>query len=114
MIINEYFKAFASKDVHSLKSLLHGDVVLQAPGDGIVRGREAVLRNIQGIFDNFDVDIELNRWFKGENGSAAVEFHLVLVDKSNKKIVIDGIDLIELKDNKIVSLRAYLDTTVGP
>lgn len=111
-LIQEYFDAFASKDIEKMEALFHPDATLQAPGDGLCKGRAAVLENLQGIFDNFEISFTLDRWFTRDAG-LAVEFHLELTDSGGAVIKLSGIDLFEVSDNQIMSLRAYLDTTVG-
>jgi ketosteroid isomerase-like protein len=111
-MIDLYFEAFEQKDLNALREMFSDDVVLQDPVVGKVRGLDAVINIYQTMFIANDFQIKLLRQCQQGDGSFAVEFSLVVTDHTGKNTVVDGVDLIELRNGKIASLRAYLDTSV--
>jgi len=112
-MIYEYFQAFEAKDLEAIRRMLTSDVVLQDPFVGKVEGKESVIRVYQQMFVESSFDLQLQRQYYYNDHSCAIEFHLMITNTKGEQSLIEGIDLIELRDGKIASLRAYLDTSLN-
>ena len=110
-IVEEYFDAFFRKDIPAISSMLDDQIVLQDPVVGRVSGKNNVLGIYEKIFEEFDIEINIKRTYSKTDLLFAVEFSLVLIDKHKNSTFVDGVDLIELSEQKIISIRAYLDTS---
>ena len=109
-MITQYIQAFQQKDLAAIAKLFSEDISFQDPSFGLIKGRENVLKAYKEIFKNDIVAADVLR--QGKMGNLHVlEFSLVLKDPQGKKIVIEGIDLIETSPTYITSIRAYLDTS---
>lgn len=109
-MITQYIQAFQRKDLASLAKLFSEDMSFQDPSFGLIKGRENVLKAYKEIFKNDIVSADILR--QGRVGNTHMfEFSLVLKDPQGKKIVVQGIDLIETSSAHITSIRAYLDTS---
>lgn len=111
-MIEEYFKAFEAEDLKKIEELFGDDICLQDPFVGKVEGKDRVLDIYQDMFANNSFQLTLKRRFEANACSHAVEFSLIVIPEKGDPIRVDGVDLIEMRDNRIVSLRAYLDTSV--
>ena len=109
-MINEYFDAFVRKDLDTIAEMFHPEVSLQDPFVKVVKGKDAVLEIYKSMFAGNNFEIEIKRQFKENDQSFAVEFGLTVKPNGKDEQYLEGIDLVELKDGKIISLRAYLDT----
>ena len=110
-MIEEYFDAFADKDIAKLRALFSTGVSLQDPVVGKVEGIEAVLAIYQEMFKQNEFDLRLKRKYNHGHESYATEFSLLVTDTNENQSWIEGVDLIEVKNDKIISIRAYLDTS---
>lgn len=111
-LIAEYFQAFGKRDDRASEDLFSDDVVLQDPIVGIVRGKAAVLEVVRDIFRCHSLRIEVRRHLAGGR-LHMVECQLEITDHRGDRQLMGGVDLIEVADGKIQSLRAYLDTRGG-
>ncbi len=109
-MINQYIQAFQRKDLAAIARLFSDDMSFQDPSFGLIKGRENVLAAYKEIFKNDIVSADIFR--QGRVGNTHMfEFSLVLKDPQGKKIIVQGIDLIETSPTHITSIRAYLDTS---
>jgi len=108
-MIDQYFEAFRTKDLNSLKHILHPQIVLQDPIVGKIEGMARVLPIYEDFFIKNEYSLGLKRKFQKDQNLYAVEFSIVIYGKNKEDQIVDGIDLIEIRDNKILSVRAYLD-----
>lgn len=98
-----YANAFHLHDLAAVGTMLDDDFVLEDPA-GRFEGKEKVLEYIQGIFDaNPDLAFDVLRLYVCEPGVTIIEFRLVVGGK-----VLIGTDVIEWRQGKLNSLRAYL------
>jgi ketosteroid isomerase-like protein len=111
-LLQAYFAAFAGRDDRAIAEFLADDVVLQDPIVGIVRGKAAVLEVMRHIFRCHSLRLDIRRHVPG-GLFHMVEFRLEITDDRGESQVVEGVDLIEVADGKIQSLRAYLDTRGG-
>lgn len=103
-LTKQYIQAFSAKDISAVTELLHEDFSLEDPVVKRIEGKEKCLQTIQNIFNSSE---ELKFDYKNlyEQGSTTIiEFFLILGETR-----LEGVDIIEWKDNKMSALRAYLD-----
>ena len=101
-IIKKYFDAFNNKDLVSLDNLINENIYLK---DWIVEinGKDNVINMFRDIFTkNKLLHIDVLNFFYNENTFAAE----IKININNKEIL-EVVDLIEIKDNKITSIKAY-------
>ena len=110
--IEEYFQAFSDKDVDKLEKLYDDDVSLR---DWLTsaEGKEAVIESNQRLFDAVStVDIKLKNmiWRRGRHdvftASCEIDINLKHNDGTEDKLLV--VDIIEMKDDRIKEIRAYL------
>ena len=112
-LIEKYCEAFGRKDLSTISSLLDKNITLQDPIVGKIYGKIGVLNIFKKMFDQFKIDFKVKKIYSSSNYSFAVEFYLILIDEQKKETTVEGVDLIQLSENKIISIRAYLDTSVN-
>ena len=109
-LLNDYFTAFSNKDLDRLSELFHDSVTLRDWNLPLTRGKDAVLRANQNIFDSVE-NIHIQQLALYEcsynAGSYAVNILIDIVDKDNEKTMIKVIDLIDIVDGKITRIEAY-------
>jgi hypothetical protein len=77
--------------------------------DGAFRGREAVGAVYRKSFDDFPgLKVDVKASFAGR-GAHCFEYRAVLSDNAGNDWLVEGINLMELKDGLISSLRSFED-----
>ena len=99
-----YVEAFGEKDIDRVAQLLEEDFVLEDPVVSRVEGKKLALDVIQGIFNSCKFLSFRDRNIFEEGNITIVEFDLVL-----DETVLQGVDIIVWRGEKIQELRAYLD-----
>jgi hypothetical protein len=113
-IISEYFNAFKNKNITTIDNILSQDVILQDPVVGQLTKRQEVIKAYKDIFENcHQIQFETKRSYQMNENSFAIEFSFKFVDNSGAHHKVDGVDLIDISDVKITSIRAYLDTNTN-
>ncbi len=101
-ILMEYFNMFSNKDLDGLLSLFDEDVTL-VDWEISANGKENVLKANQNIFNLVNtIKVNIINVFEKEN-----EFCCQLVITINETDVIEVVDIIKFKNNKIISVKAY-------
>lgn len=100
----EYIQAFDAKDIEKLSYFFADESELFDPANpNGVRGKSNIIEMISGLFKEFELlKFKALNIFEDHN-TTLIEFSLTLNDKSLK-----GVDVVEWKNHKILSLRAYL------
>lgn len=103
-LTQKYIDAFNNKDIKQVASLFTDDFALEDPVVKRIKGKENVLKAIEGIFNSCQ-----NLSFRAkniyiDNQTSIIEFVLKLDDTE-----LTGTDIIEWEKNKMKELRAYLD-----
>lgn len=103
-IVEQYFKAFANKDLETLSTLYDDNVVLWEWGENIFMGKEQVLAANKSLFD---IENELRVMVQR---SAEVDeyasFHELMIHVSDNRMV-TVVDVITVFENKITNVTAY-------
>ena len=117
-LVREFFGTLSTGDLEALRPLLHENGTWEAtgrsiPGAGITRGRDKIidefLAPVRALFEPGDPKIRIALIFsKGDSVAAETEASGKL---SNGKDYHNRYAwVIEIKDDKIYSLREYMDT----
>ena len=107
--IGQYFEAFCGKDIDTIRAMFAREVTLQDPFVGRVEGLENVMQVYQEMFAGNEFELEIRRQYQQDGQSYAVEFSLIITNRDGERTFIEGVDCIELRKEKIIAIRAYLD-----
>jgi len=103
-LANDYIRAFDSKDLNEIATLLVENFILEDPVVKRIEGKNNALDVMRNIFESCD---ELSFFAKNiyvEKNVTIIEFILKM-----DEVMLTGTDIIEWKDDKMKELRAYLD-----
>ncbi|EAJ6158091.1 nuclear transport factor 2 family protein [Campylobacter jejuni] len=101
----KYITAFNDKNLKEIANSLNDNFVLEDPVVKRIEGKDKCLLAIQNIFKSCkELNFSAKNIFQDKD-TTFIEFILML-----DGIRLEGVDIIEWKDGKIVELRAYLDT----
>ncbi len=103
-LTEKYMKAFSDKDLNEISNLLHEQVVLEDPQVIRLEGKVAVIKNIDAIFKSAENISFVARNIYQDKTTTIIEF-IININETR----LTGVDVIEWKENKIISLRAYLN-----
>ncbi|OEW37517.1 MULTISPECIES: nuclear transport factor 2 family protein [Campylobacter] len=107
-LTEKYINAFNKKDIKEVANLLNENFVLEDPVVKRIEGKEECLKAIENIFKSCkELSFSAKNIFQDKN-TTFIEFILIL-DETR----LEGADIIEWHDEKIVELRAYLDIPKG-
>ena len=105
-LTQNYIDAFASKDLGAVMSIFSGDAVLEDPIVNRVVGKKSISEVIGRIFNECEsLNFGAKNIFEANGDVTIVEFVLEI-----DSVQLDGVDVIEWRNGKIIELRAYLDT----
>lgn len=101
-ILMDYFDLFSNKNLNGLSSIFDEDITL-VDWEISADGKESVLKANQNIFNSVNtIKVNVLNVFEKEN-----TFSCQLVITINDTETIDVVDIIEFKNNKITSVKAY-------
>ncbi|EMK3524581.1 nuclear transport factor 2 family protein [Campylobacter jejuni] len=107
-LTEKYISAFNKKDINEVTNLLNENFVLEDPVVKRIEGKEECLKTIENIFKSCKkLSFSAKNIFQDKN-TTFIEFILIL-DGTR----LEGVDIIEWHNEKIVELRAYLDIPKG-
>ncbi|MFY4727230.1 nuclear transport factor 2 family protein [Campylobacter jejuni] len=107
-LTEKYISAFNKKDIKEVANLLNENFVLEDPVVKRIEGKEECLKAIENIFKSCkELSFSAKNIFQDKN-TIFIEFILIL-DETR----LEGVDIIEWHNEKIVELRAYLDIPKG-
>jgi ketosteroid isomerase-like protein len=103
-LTHAYVTAFHSRDIVGVAALMHEDFVLTDPENETLGPRDNVLRFISGLFDRAGTSLAFRPQTVLVDGAhSAIEFGLTIGQE-----YLEGIDLIEWQDGRMISMRAHL------
>lgn len=104
----DYFKAFAAKDLNKLSSMFTDDVILFDPIIKEVKSKAKVLEANQQIFSGVNnIKFVYQRIFVDQNSNTSIGE--LKIDFDGK--IIEVVDIIEFtNEGKIAKITAYLDS----
>ncbi len=103
-LTREYITAFHNRDIEGVAALLHEKFVLTDPENEALGPRDNVLEFISNLFDRAGNSLSFqSRTVLADGEYSVIEFELTIGNDC-----LEGIDLIEWKDGRMVSMRAHL------
>jgi ketosteroid isomerase-like protein len=111
-ISESYWEAECRRDIDGLMAHYHDDGSYEGP-DGHRTGYDAIRAGYEEHFRLFpELEVEIVQEFpRGE--SSAIEFDAVMVDPEGGRYRVRGVNIVEVRDGKFVSVRSYEDTPCG-
>lgn len=107
-LTERYIAAFSAKDLDGVAGLIAEDFALEDPVVKRIDGKAAALEAVSKIFTGCSaLNFSAKKIYQDGN-TTFIEFILQL-DATR----LEGVDIIEWRDGKIVELRAYLDIPKG-
>ena len=101
-LLLQYFQSYNRKDIKSLETLLSKEVAL-IDWENDINGRELVLELASKTFSSFPfLEVEIKNVFFADN----IAFSEICVHL-NEKTSLDVVDVFDIKNDKIVQIRAY-------
>ena len=103
-----YWEAECRRDIDAVLEHYHADAVYEDAG-----GRYEGLAAIRGAYEASarafpGLEVRILREFPtGTQG--ALEFHATLVDPSGVRYVVCGVNLVDVRDGRFISVRSYED-----
>jgi ketosteroid isomerase-like protein len=103
-LTHAYITAFHNRDIEGVAALMHEDFVLTDPENEALPPRDKVLRFISGLFDRAGTSLAFRpKTVLVDGGHSVIEFGLTIGQDD-----LEGIDLIEWQDGRMISMRAHL------
>ncbi|TKX30601.1 nuclear transport factor 2 family protein [Campylobacter estrildidarum] len=103
-LTKQYIKAFNDKDLEQISYLFDEKFVLEDPVVKRIKGKNESLKVIKDIFSSCkELHFEAKNIYQ-DNNTTFIEFIFILDD-----VKLEGVDIIEWKNEKMLELRAYLD-----
>jgi ketosteroid isomerase-like protein len=107
-LTERYIAAFASKDLVGIAELMREDFVLEDPVVKRVEGKAPALDAVEKLFLGCkELDFRAKQIFQ-DGDSTMIEFVLEL-----DGICLEGVDIIDWRNGRMLELRAYLDIPKG-
>jgi steroid delta-isomerase-like uncharacterized protein len=117
--IRNHMEAIANRDLETIAAGWHEDGVEELVPTGVLRGRQAIVRNLADIFAAMpDCETTVTRLIAGET-QAACEWRMEGtftgvayqgLEPTGKRVEIRGLELFELEDGLITSTTVYYDS----
>ncbi len=103
-LTKKYICAFNDRNLKEISDLLNDNFALEDPIIKRIEGKDKCLAAINNIFTSYKkLNFSAKNIFQDKN-ITFIEFILML-----DEVKLEGVDIIEWQDGKIVELRAYLD-----
>lgn len=103
-----YWRDECARDLKKMMTHFTSDVEVVTP-DGSYRGHDAVAALYQKSFDAYPgLTVHVKASFAGRDAHC-VEFRAVLFDAQDRPWLVEGINLMRLKDGRISYLRSFED-----
>lgn len=107
-LTQKYVSAFNQRDIEEVANLLNDNFALEDPIVKRIEGKDKCLSAIKNIFEGCkELSFSAKNIFQDQN-TTFIEFILTL-----DELRLEGVDILEWQDEKIVELRAYLDIPKG-
>ncbi|MDQ9129370.1 nuclear transport factor 2 family protein [Serratia fonticola] len=103
-LTNNYISAFNRKDINKIAAMLSNNFWLKESGSPAIVGHEVCLNFMNALFRTNEILNFIPKDIYVSDSTSVIHFDLKLSNKT-----ISGVDVIEWKNGKILSVHAYLD-----
>jgi len=111
-ISESYWDAECRRDIDGVMAHYHDDGTYEGP-DGRRAGHDAIRAGYEEHFRLFPrLEVEIVQEF-ARGDSSAIEFDAVMTDLGGKRYRVRGVNVVEVRDNKFVSVRSYEDPPIA-
>jgi hypothetical protein len=106
VLSQKFANSFNKKDTKGISTLLDNDFTLYDPDVKCVKGKEKVISLLSDQFSKTNnLTYKVKNIFQ-EKDTTILEFQITLDD-----LVLDGVDFIKWKNNKMIELRCYYNSS---
>ena len=107
-----YWAAECARDVDAVMGFYHDDATYEDAG-GLRRGHAAIRAAYEGSARDYPgLSVDIVREFPLGDRSA-LEFDAWLTDRAGKRFRVRGVNVVEVRDGRFVSVRSYEDPPLG-
>jgi ketosteroid isomerase-like protein len=108
-ISESYWAAECRRDIDAVMAHYHDDATYEDAG-GLRRGRAEVREAYEASARDYPgLEVRIVREFGGGEDASALEFDAVLVDHQRRRFRVRGVNVVQVRDGKFVSVRSYED-----
>ena len=108
-VSESYWTAECRRDIDAVMAHYHADATYE-DGGGLRRGHAEVRRAYENSARDYPgLEVEIVREFADGQDTSALEFDAVLVDHQGRRFRVRGVNVVEVRDGKFVSVRSYED-----
>lgn len=108
-VSESYWAAECRRDVDAVMAHYHDDATYEDGG-----GRRAGHAQIRRFYEESareypGLELTIVRDFDGKDGNGALEFDAALIDPQGRRHRVRGVNVVQVRDGKFVSVRSYED-----
>jgi ketosteroid isomerase-like protein len=108
-VSESYWAAECRGDVEGILAHYHPDATYE-DGGGLRRGHAAIRRAYEEAAREYpQLEVEIVREYVADQHSSAFEFDAVLIDRSERRFRVRGVNVVVVRDGRFVSVRSYED-----
>jgi ketosteroid isomerase-like protein len=110
-VSESYWTAECRRDIDGVISHYHPDATYEGP-DGLRRGHDQIrtgYKQHMSLYPGLEVAI-VQDFSRGDY--AAIEFDAVLIDTGGKRYRVRGVNVVQIRGGRFVSVRSYEDPPV--
>ena len=108
-VSESYWAAECRRDIGAVLAHYLTDATYQ-DGGGLRRGHAEIRRAYEASARDYPgLEVRIVREYTASPDSSALEFDAVLIDPEGRRIRIQGVNVVVVRDGKFVSVRSYED-----
>jgi ketosteroid isomerase-like protein len=110
-VSESYWEAECARDLEGVVSHYHADGVHQSPGI-VARGHDEIRRMFgENMTEYPGLEVTIVKEFP-LGDSSAIEFDAFLIDHDGRRHRVRGVNVVQVRDGRFVSVRSYEDAPV--
>lgn len=108
-VSESYWSAECRRDIDAVMAHYHDDGTYE-DGGGLRRGRAEVRASYEDSARDYPgLEVKILREFTDGGDTSALEFDAVLIDHKGHRFRVRGVNVVEVREGKFVSVRSYED-----
>jgi ketosteroid isomerase-like protein len=108
-VSESYWNAECRRDIDGVMAHYHDDATYEDAG-GLRRGQAEVRRAYEASARDYPgLEVAIVREFTDGVDTSALEFDAVLIDHEGRRFRVRGVNVVEVRDGKFVSVRSFED-----